>query len=70
MSAEDFRLQFRGSPIRRAKHSGVQRNVAIAMGNSADRKFLPLLEKLAANADPTVSDTAAWAIRKLAEGAS
>ena len=44
MSAEEFRAKFRGSPIRRAKRSGLRRNAAIAMGNSGNREFLPLLE--------------------------
>jgi len=65
MSAEDFRQQFRGSPIRRAKHAGLQRNVAIAMGNSGDRKFLPVLEKLSSNVEGMLSDSVNWALRKL-----
>jgi epoxyqueuosine reductase len=69
MSAEDFRLQFRGSPIRRAKHSGLHRNTAIAMGNSGNRKFLPALEKLVSDGDPAVSESARWAIKKLGEPA-
>src|SRR5579863_8465811 len=47
MSAEEFSHVFRGSPVRRAKRAGVRRNAAIAMGNSGERRFLPLLEKLA-----------------------
>jgi epoxyqueuosine reductase len=70
MSAEDFHQLFRGSPIRRAKHSGLLRNAAIAMGNSGDRKFLPILEKLASNADSTISESATWAIGMLQKGAT
>jgi len=65
MSAEEFRETFRGSPIRRAKHVGVRRNAAIALGNSGDRRFVPLLEKLATDDDPTVSGAATWAVKKL-----
>ena len=65
MSAEDFKSTFRASPIRRAKHSGLRRNAAIAMGNSHEPKFLPALEKLASDSDPTVRESAAWAITKL-----
>ena len=53
MSAEEFRETFRGSPIRRAKRSGLRRNAVIAMGNSQERKFLPLLEKLVLDEDET-----------------
>ncbi len=67
MSAEEFRHAFRGSPVRRAKRAGLRRNAVVAMGNSGDRKFLPLLEKLAADEDEAVAESAAWAIRKLAE---
>jgi len=65
MGEEEFRSTFRGSPVRRAKRSGLRRNAVIAMGNSGERKFLPLLEKLSADDDEIVQESAAWAIRKL-----
>jgi epoxyqueuosine reductase len=65
MSEEEFRSTFRGSPVRRAKRSGLRRNAVIAMGNSGDGKFLPLLEKLSADYDEVVRGSATWAIRKL-----
>jgi epoxyqueuosine reductase len=67
MSAEEFRETFRGSPIRRTKHSGLRRNAAIAMGNSSNRAFLPLLEKMAADEDETVAESAHWAKNRLQE---
>ena len=66
MSAEAFREKFRGSPIRRTKRTGLRRNAAIAMGNSGNRKFLPTLNKLAADEDPSVAESATWAAKKLA----
>jgi len=65
MSAEEFRRTFRGSPVRRAKREGLRRNAVIAMGNSGDRKFLPLLDRLAGDDDEVVAESAAWAVRKL-----
>lgn len=65
MSEEEFRSTFRGSPIKRAKYSGLRRNVTIAMGNSGNTKLAPALERLAADADPTVSEHARWAFAKL-----
>jgi epoxyqueuosine reductase len=62
MSAEEFREKFRGSPIRRTKRSGLRRNAAIAMGNSGNRSFIPVLEKLAADDDPVVAESAKWAL--------
>jgi epoxyqueuosine reductase len=61
ISEEEFRSAFRGSPVRRAKRSGLRRNAVIAAGNSGDPKFLPLLEKLAGDEDETVAATARWA---------
>ena len=65
MSEEEFRRAFRGSPVRRAKRSGLRRNAVIAMGNCGERKFLPLLEKLSADQDEVLRESAAWAIQKL-----
>ena len=65
MSAEEFRENFRGSPIRRAKFAGLRRNVAIAMGNSGRREFVAELEKMSRDPEESVAESAAWAIRKL-----
>ena len=65
ISAEDFQKTFRGSPIRRAKRSGLRRNAIIALGNSGHREFVPLLNKLAANEDPVLSKSADWAKERL-----
>lgn len=65
MDEEAYRQRFRGSPIKRAKFSGLKRNVAIAMGNSGDKEFLPVLEKMAVDEDPAVAEHARWAIEKL-----
>ncbi len=65
MSAEDVRRAFQGSPLRRAKRSGLRRNAVIAIGNSGNPEFLPLLEKLSADEDQVVAEGAVWAISKL-----
>jgi epoxyqueuosine reductase len=61
MSEEEFRTAFRGSSIRRTKRSGLRRNAAIAMGNSGNPEFLPLLDQLEADEDESVSESARWA---------
>lgn len=61
MSAEEFGTTFRGSPIRRAKQSGVRRNVAIAMGNSGNKDLLPVLDQLANDENEAVAESARWA---------
>ena len=65
MTAEEFREKFRGSPVRRTKHSGLRRNAAIAIGNSGDARFLPSLHRLSEDEDPVVAESARWAKEKL-----
>jgi epoxyqueuosine reductase len=65
LSEEDFRERFRGSPVKRTKRTGIRRNAVIAMGNSGDCGFLPLLRELAGDEDPVVAEHARWAIRVL-----
>src|SRR5215468_211190 len=65
MKAEEFREEFRASPIRRAKLNGVRRNSITAMGNSWNPDFLPTLERLRNDEDPVIAESAEWAIRRL-----
>ena len=65
MKSEKFREKFRGSPVRRAKLSGLRRNTVIAMGNSGNREHVPTLEKLRADEDAVIAESAAWALKKL-----
>jgi epoxyqueuosine reductase len=65
LTPEEFRSRFRRTPIYRAKHSGWLRNVATAMGNSADPRYRPALEQLAAHPEPAVSGHARWALAQL-----
>jgi len=65
INPEEVRRVLKRSPIRRAKRSGLRRNAVIAMGNSKNRGFLPLLEKLTKDEDETVADSAAWATKML-----
>jgi epoxyqueuosine reductase len=65
MSAQEFNRTFRGSPVRRAKRAGLRRNAVIAMGNSGERKFLGILERLVNDEDDAVAESAQWSMRKL-----
>jgi epoxyqueuosine reductase len=67
LSPQEFRIRFRGSPIARAKHSGFLRNVAVAMGNSGNREFVPALEQMSDGGDPIVAEHARWALDQLNE---
>jgi epoxyqueuosine reductase len=65
ISDEDFRVTFKGSPVKRAKSSGIRRNAIVAIGNSGDRNFLPLLRELEHDDDQVIAAHAAWARKKL-----
>jgi epoxyqueuosine reductase len=65
MTAEEFRETFRGSAVRRAKRRGLRRNAVLAMGNTGDESFGPLLERLKTDEDPVVAESAQWAAKRL-----
>ncbi len=65
LSETDFARMCNGSPIRRAGFLGMQRNIAVAMGNSSDRSFLHQLEIWSTAADEGLRKAARWAVRKL-----
>ncbi|MFW8633813.1 tRNA epoxyqueuosine(34) reductase QueG [Cribrihabitans pelagius] len=60
-----FRERFSGSPIKRIGRGRFVRNVLYAIGNSNDRALRPAAEALVGDADATVAEAAAWAVRRL-----
>ena len=60
---------FRHTPVWRTKYAGFLRNVAIAMGNSGDPRYRPVLEALAASEDAMIATHAGWALTRLEESA-
>jgi epoxyqueuosine reductase len=65
ISEEEFRGVFRKSALRRTKRSGLRRNAVVAMGNSGNPGFLPLIQQLAGDEDQVVAETAHWALAAL-----
>ncbi|MGA2371264.1 MAG: tRNA epoxyqueuosine(34) reductase QueG [Candidatus Korobacteraceae bacterium] len=65
LSVEEFREIFRGSPVKRARFNGLRRNVAIAMANSGDERFLATLEQLSNDEDAVVVEHARWGLERL-----
>ncbi len=65
MDAAEFRRWFKGSPLERTRRPRLQRNVAIAMGNSADARFLSRLTAWAAGDDPVLAEASRWAIERI-----
>jgi epoxyqueuosine reductase len=70
LDAAGFRKNFKGSPLERTRRKRLHRNVAIAMGNSHDRSFLPQLEAWTLSEDEILVESARWAIRKIRDGQS
>lgn len=62
MDEAAFGRYFFGSPVKRTKFSGFRRNVAIAMGNSGQRRFVPRLREWAEDEDAVVAEASQWAI--------
>jgi epoxyqueuosine reductase len=60
-----FRRWFKGSPLERTRRKRLRRNVAIAMGNSGQPRFLPKLEEWSISEDPVLAETAQWAVRRI-----
>jgi epoxyqueuosine reductase len=68
MTGDEFQQRFRGSAVRRAKRSGLRRNAVIAMGNSGEPHFKPVLDHLTKDEDPIVAENAHWSRQKLSRG--
>jgi epoxyqueuosine reductase len=65
MDAAEFKRWFKGSPVERTRRKRLLRNVAIAMGNSGERRFAAQLEAWAAADDPVLAEAAEWATNRL-----
>lgn len=60
-----FREMFRGSPIKRTGRDRFVRNVLIAIGNSGDAQFAPLVKPLLHDDADIVRGMAVWALKRL-----
>jgi epoxyqueuosine reductase len=65
MDATEFKRWFAGSPVERTRRRRLHRNIAIAMGNSGEKKFLPQLEQWATGEDSVLAESARWAIDQI-----
>ena len=68
MDAAEFRRRFKGSPVERTRRKRLLRNVAIAMGNSGERRFLAQLSEWMNGEDEVLAETAKWAVRRIEQG--
>jgi len=76
LDAEEFRQRFKSSPIKRAKRRGLLRNTLVAMGNSKNPDFLPVIEKIlersakgSTDEDAMLREHARWAKEQLLKSA-
>ncbi len=72
LSQEEFRVAFRGSPLKRTKWRGLLRNACVAIGNSGLRpgqarysEICARLSELAASGDAILAEHAQWALGRL-----
>ena len=65
LDQQAFSERFRGSPIKRAKLSGLKRNACVALGNLGDAAAVPALAQVLADDDALVRSHAAWALGRI-----
>jgi epoxyqueuosine reductase len=65
LDEDEFRARFKGSAVRRAKRSGLARNLALAIGNRRDAGAVPALTRALGDQDPVVRDAASWALERV-----
>jgi epoxyqueuosine reductase len=63
---EAYRRRLRGSPLRRARRTGLARNGAVALGNAGDPAGIAALARAHHDSDADVREHAAWALARLA----
>jgi epoxyqueuosine reductase len=67
LDEHQFEENFNGSPVRRARFAGLQRNIAIAMGNSGLPQFRERLQTWVDAADEGLRTAARWALQHLSD---
>jgi epoxyqueuosine reductase len=71
LDEEGFRLRFRASAVKRTKRRGLLRNVAVALGNSANREAVAALARaLETETEALVRAHIAWALGRLGGSAA
>ena len=70
LDEQGFRERFRGSPMKRAKLSGLKRNACVALGNLGAAAAVPALAMALAGDDALVRSHAAWALGRIGGAAA
>jgi epoxyqueuosine reductase len=67
MTEEEFREQFKGSPVKRAKRRGLLRNVAAALSTREDAEAIAALEQAHNDPEPLVREQAERSLQAIRE---
>jgi epoxyqueuosine reductase len=67
LTAAEFEALSAGTAIARAQHDGLRRNALYSIGAARDQSARPVIERLADDPNPVVSDAAVWARSRLRE---
>lgn len=70
LTPQAFNQRFKRTPVSRAKRRGYLRNVAVALGNTADMHALPVLQNALNDDEPMIRNHAQWAIEQINKRAS
>jgi epoxyqueuosine reductase len=70
LGRDEYVERFRGSPMKRPKLAGLQRNAAVAMGNRRSPRYVPALTEALENGEPLVRAHAAWALGRIGGAAA
>ena len=67
MSDDGYRAEFQGSPMKRAKLRGLNRNAAVVLGNIGHADDVDLLTRALDDPEELVRQHAAWALGRIAD---
>ncbi|MCU0704226.1 MAG: tRNA epoxyqueuosine(34) reductase QueG [Fimbriiglobus sp.] len=67
LSKRDFERRFANTSLLRTRRTGLLRNAAIVLGNTADERALPALEQATTDADEVIAEAARWAAGRIRE---
>jgi epoxyqueuosine reductase len=65
MSDQDFRIAFKGSPMKRAKLRGLKRNAAVVLGNIGDARDEDVLARALDPSESLVQQHAERALERI-----
>jgi epoxyqueuosine reductase len=65
MSQKEFSASFKGSPMKRAKLRGLERNAAVVLGNVGSHVDVPMLGTALDDCEPLVHSHVAWALGRI-----